>query len=363
MAQAMARDEMPAFQRDRLFVIRRSGETLLVLLNDLLDLSKIESGQLVLEDGVIDVGEIAAGARDTFAALASDKDVHVELTVEQPAAGFWRGDPTRVRQILHNLVGNAVKFTERGSVKIRIAHDGEALVLQVADSGVGIPVDRQAGLFDRFVQADASTTRRFGGTGLGLAICRELAELMGGTIHLASEVGRGSAFTVRLPLARAEASAIAAAAPPRPEPAPAPVAASPQKLRILAAEDNPTNQLVLQTLLSQLGADILIVEDGQAAVEAYGRGIWDVVLMDVQMPRMDGPAAARAIRAMERALRRPRTPILALTANAMAHQTEEYFSAGMDSVIPKPIQVEQLIAGIAAAIADPSDDKDRAETA
>jgi CheY-like chemotaxis protein len=155
-----------------------------------------------------------------------------------------------------------------------------------------------------------------------------------------------------------------AAAGPRPvEARIAPQAAAKQKLRILAAEDNPTNQLVLQTLLRQLGADILIVEDGQAAVEAYGRGIWDVVLMDVQMPRMDGPTASRAIRTLERAMHRPRTPILALTANAMAHQTEEYFAAGMDSVVPKPIQVEHLIAALEAALADPPDEAEPAADA
>ncbi|THD77534.1 MAG: response regulator [Phenylobacterium sp.] len=362
MAQAMARDEMPEFQRDRLFVIRRSGETLLVLLNDLLDLSKIESGQLVLEDGVIDLADLAGGARDTFMALASDKDVHIELTVAPEAEGAWKGDPTRVRQILHNLLGNAIKFTERGSVKIALSHDGQVLTLEVADSGLGIPPERQAALFDRFVQADASTTRRFGGTGLGLAICRELAELMGGAITVRSAVGEGSTFTVTLPLDRAEGALAEAPLARRPDPAPLPAAGRQQRLRILAAEDNPTNQLVLQTLLRQLGADILIVEDGQAAVEAYGSGVWDVVLMDVQMPRMDGPTATRAIRALERAIRRPRTPILALTANAMAHQTAEYYAAGMDAVIPKPIQVEQLIAALEAALAEmPERDEPAAE--
>jgi CheY-like chemotaxis protein len=233
-------------------------------------------------------------------------------------------------------------------------------VLLVSDTGIGIAPDRQAALFDRFVQADASTTRRFGGTGLGLAICRELVELMGGEIGVESALGEGSTFTVRLPLARAEAGALAKARAELAE-APAATAVSQhRKLRILAAEDNPTNQLVLQTLLGQLGAHVLVVEDGQAAVEAYGSGAWDLVLMDVQMPRMDGPTAARAIRAVERAIGRPRTPILALTANAMAHQTEEYVAAGMDSVIAKPIQVEQLIAGIEAALAQ---DLDEAEPA
>ena len=349
IAQAMARDELPAVQRERLAVVRRSGETLLSLLNDLLDLSRIESGRFALEDGVVDVEKLAGGACEAFAALAADKDICVELDVAPAARGLWRGDSTRIRQILHNLLSNALKFTERGRVVVRIAHEGDAVLLEVADTGSGIPLDQQAGLFERFVQADASTTRRFGGSGLGLAICREIAELFGGEIALVSTPGEGSTFTVRLPLPRAEVQEPANVVEPPVAPA---GPAAPLALRILAAEDNPTNQLVVQTLLSQLGAEVQVVADGLEAVEAYAAGSFDVVLMDVQMPRMDGPTAAAAIRRLEAEKGLPRTPILALTANAMAHQAQEYLAAGMDAVVAKPIQLEQLVAALQTVLDD-----------
>jgi signal transduction histidine kinase/CheY-like chemotaxis protein len=336
MAQAMARDELPAAQRERLTVIRSGGETLLCLLNDLLDLSRIEAGRLELEDGVVDVAEIAASAQAAFTALAADKDVHLELDVSPAAQGCWRGDPTRVRQVLYNLVSNAVKFTARGSVRVAVTHDGEALSMAVSDTGPGIPPERLEALFEKFVQADASTTRQFGGSGLGLAICRELAALMGGQVTAISREGEGSTFTLVLPLVRAERRA---------QPRPAPRAPSSERtgLRVLAAEDNPMNQQVLATLLGQLGVDLVLVGDGAQAVEASASDDFDLILMDVQMPVMDGPTATRTIRARERLIGR-RTPILALTANAMAHHEAEYVAAGMDGLVAKPIQLAHLIA-------------------
>ncbi|HWA62629.1 MAG TPA: ATP-binding protein, partial [Caulobacteraceae bacterium] len=246
--------------------------------------------------------------------------------------------PIRVRQILHNLVSNAVKFTEAGAVSVRADHDGERLTLAVRDTGPGIPLERVEALFGKFVQADATTTRRFGGSGLGLAICRDLATLMGGDVRVVTAPGRGSTFTARLSLPRATAPAPAA---PAPEPATA------SGLRVLAAEDNPMNQLVLRTLMDQLGVELRIVGDGAAAVEAARQAPWDVILMDVQMPVMDGPTAAGRIRDDERRLGSPRTPIVALTANAMAHQEAEYRAAGMDGVVAKPIQLDRLVAAIA----------------
>jgi signal transduction histidine kinase/CheY-like chemotaxis protein len=346
MAQVMERATLPKAQRERLGVIRKSGEALLVLLNDILDLSRIESGQLTLEDGVLDLEEIAASARDTFADLAREKGLSLVLAVEPAAQGAWRGDAVRVRQILHNLVSNAVKFTSKGVVSLSVGHDGEAVVVAVADTGPGISPERQGHMFDRFVQEDATMTRRFGGSGLGLAICRELCELQGGTIALESALGEGSTFTVRLPLPRAGDEDDAFEAPP-------PVAIDPNwaNRRILAAEDNPTNQLVLKTLLEELGCEVTVVDDGEEAFDAYAAGDFDIVLMDIQMPKMDGVTCTLSIRELEQAVRRARTPILALTANAMAHQTVEYRAAGMDAVISKPIQREALIAALDAAVA------------
>jgi CheY-like chemotaxis protein/anti-sigma regulatory factor (Ser/Thr protein kinase) len=345
MAQAMARDELPSAQRDRLAVIRSGGETLLCLLNDLLDLSRIEAGRLELEDGVVDVAEIAASAQAAFTALAADKDIHLELEVAPAAQGCWRGDPTRVRQVLYNLVSNAVKFTARGSVRIAVTHDGKALSMAVSDTGPGIPAGRLEALFEKFVQADASTTRQFGGSGLGLAICRELAALMGGQVSAVSRDGEGSTFTLTLPLVRAERRA-------QPRPAPRAAASSERPgLRVLAAEDNPMNQQVLATLLGQLGVELVLVGDGAQAVEASASDDFDLILMDVQMPVMDGPTATQTIRARERMIGR-RTPILALTANAMAHHEAEYIAAGMDGLVAKPIQLAHLIAEMDRVLVD-----------
>ena len=344
MAQAMARDDLPDTQRDRLAVIRSGGEALLCLLNDLLDLSRIEAGRLELEDGVVDVAEIAASAQAAFTALAADKDIHLELDVAPAAQGCWRGDPTRVRQVLYNLVSNAVKFTARGSVRIAVTHDGKVLSMAVSDTGPGIPTERLEALFEKFVQADASTTRQFGGSGLGLAICRELAALMGGQVRAVSREGEGSTFTLTLPLVRAEPKA-----PSRPA-ARAP-SSERSGLRVLAAEDNPMNQQVLATLLGQLGVDLVLVGDGAQAVEASTSDDFDLILMDVQMPVMDGPTATRTIRARERMIGR-RTPILALTANAMAHHETEYRAAGMDGLVAKPIQLTHLIAEMDRVLGD-----------
>jgi signal transduction histidine kinase/CheY-like chemotaxis protein len=345
MAQALGRSRLSKPDREKLQVIQTSGEVLLSLLNDLLDLSKIEAGRVELEDGVVDIDEIASQVSAAFAGLAAEKDVSLALDVAPSAGRCWRGDPVRVRQILQNLVANAVKFTERGAVHVEIGHDGEQLILRVADTGPGIAPQHLSRVFEKFAQADASTTRRYGGSGLGLSICRELARLMGGDILVDSIFGEGATFTVRLPLAPAERPA-AAPRPVQREAAPF----APSGLKILAAEDNPMNRLVLKTLLGQLGLEPELVEDGEQAVRAWEGGDWDLILMDVQMPVMDGPAATRLIRERELQTRRPRTPILALTANAMAHQAEEYRLAGMDALVSKPINLTELVGALSAIV-------------
>jgi PAS domain S-box-containing protein len=347
MAQAMARDELSQRQRERLDVVRQSGEALLAILNDVLDLSKIEAGKLELEQTEFDLAELARGAHATFAATAQAKGLSFGLTVTPAARGIYLGDTVRVRQILYNLVSNALKFTDRGFVKVTVGRRRGKLTLEVADSGIGIAPGKLASLFQKFEQADASTTRRFGGTGLGLAICRDLAELMGGAISASSKPGKGATFTVELPLVRL------AAAPAKPrhgtgrERSAAPEG---RTLRVLAAEDNPMNQLVLKTLLGQVGVDPVIVPDGRQAIAAWAREPWDVILMDVQMPVMDGPTATAEIRAREAAEGRARTPIVALTANAMDHQVAEYRGAGMDDFVAKPIEAARLYEAIQMAV-------------
>ena len=349
MAQAMAAGALDAAQRERLEVIRQSGETLLAVLNDVLDLSKIEAGRLELEEAEFDIGAVAAGAHAAFTAVAAQNGLAFDLSVTRAAAGVYSGDATRVRQVLNNLISNALKFTEAGRVRVSIARRGAALTLTVADTGIGMGPAQQASLFQKFAQADASTTRRFGGTGLGLAICRELTELMGGRIEVKSAAGRGSTFVVSLPLPRGERRVRNAAAP-RTTPAPAQSSRG-AGLRVLAAEDNPVNQLVLRALLAQVGVEPVMVGDGVDAVAAWESSDWDVILMDVQMPRMDGPTATRFIRERELAQRRRRTPIVALTANAMTHQVNEYLACGMDGFVAKPIEIDRLFAALEAALA------------
>ncbi len=349
MAQAMAADHLSPLQQDRLDVIRQSGEALLAILNDVLDLSKIEAGRFELEAVEFDLGDLMKGAHSAFTALANKKGLSFDLTIEEAAKGVYLGDPTRVRQILYNLISNALKFTEHGEVRVTAAQAGEALVLMVSDTGVGIAPERLGSLFEKFTQADASTTRRYGGTGLGLSICRELAHLMGGEISTRSQLGEGSTFSVRLPLAKVgEAHAPQFAAPPPVAP-PTPDASLP-RVRVLAAEDNSVNQLVLKTLLHQIGVEPVVVDNGEQALEAWKNSPWDVILMDMQMPVMDGLTATRAIREAEAAMGRARTPIIALTANAMSHQIELCRAAGMDGHVAKPIESARLFAALEAAL-------------
>jgi two-component system, sensor histidine kinase len=348
MAQAMAGDELSERQRDRLSVIHRSGEALLAILNDVLDLSKIEAGKLELEHLEFELAEVARGAYSAFTALANKKGLSFALDIEA-ARGRYLGDPTRLRQILYNLISNALKFTEQGEIRVTAIRDGEILQLTVADTGVGIAPESLPKLFAKFDQLDSSTTRRFGGTGLGLAICRELASLMDGEIGVESDLGLGSKFILRVPLPRVgderPAATVAEACAERPDIA----------LRVLAAEDNAVNQLVLKTLLHQMGVEPTVVENGKLALEAWEDGDWDVILMDVQMPVMDGLSATAAIRNREADTGRHRTPIIALTANAMSHQVEQYITAGMDGHVAKPIQAAELFEALTRAAVPPAE--------
>jgi signal transduction histidine kinase/ActR/RegA family two-component response regulator len=349
MAQAMAADDLSPPQRDRLDVIRESGESLLAILNDLLDFSKIEAGKLEIESIEFDLAEICRGAHAAFSALAGKKGL--EFTLDMDAAmGVYLGDPTRVRQILYNLISNALKFTSEGGVHVAAAYDGAVLHIEVADTGIGMTDETMKGLFSKFAQADASTSRHFGGTGLGLAICRELATLMGGAIAVTSEVGKGATFSIDLPLARV-GDAMVMEERPATE-----TDASAAPIRVLAAEDNSVNQLVLRTLLQQVGIEPTIVENGELAVAAWESGHWDVILMDVQMPVMDGPTAVRLIREREAARGARRTPIIALTANAMSHQVAEYRQAGMDGHLAKPIEAAKLFE-VLGAVLDGADEE------
>ena len=343
MAQIMAMGELQPKQRERLGVVRQSGEALLTVLNDILDLSKIEAGRMELEDAAFDTGELAQKLDAVHGPVAAKKGLSFSVEVTPLAVGFRRGDPTRLQQILNNLLANAVKFTPAGEVRMLIdgvGEDGaEGLKISVTDTGIGVPSDKLPLLFQKFSQVDSSTTRQFGGTGLGLAICRELAQLMGGAVWAESIQGVGSTFFVSLPLPRTGAAVDA-----QDEGAAAAATSSGDltSLKILAAEDNATNQLVLKTVMATFGLNVDLVPDGQKAIEAWAAGAYDLILMDIQMPGMDGITATRAIRAAEARSGRRRTPIVALSANAMTHQVKEYLDAGMDMHVAKPIQLAKL---------------------
>ena len=346
MAQALARDRMSETQHERVEIIRRSSESLLAVLNDLLDLSKIEASALDLEVAEFDLEDLVRGVVCAHEPLAARKALAFGLEIAEAARGRYLGDSARVRRILYSLCDNAVKFTEAGAVTLSVERDGESVAFRVADTGIGIAAADLDHLFEGFFQADATLTRRHGGAGIGLAICVELANLMGGAIEARSEPGQGSTFTLRLPLTPAPAAARAAPAEAR-----AGAAAEPLELRVLAAEDNPTNQLVLKALLSAVGIEPTLVVNGREALDAWENETWDIVLMDIQMPEMSGIEATRAIRRREVETGRRHTPIVAVTANAMTHQVLEYRAVGMDGVVAKPVDVATLFNAMEQALA------------
>jgi signal transduction histidine kinase len=275
MAQVLGKSDLVAADREKVQVIRASGEALLNLLNDILDLSKVEAGRMELDIRPFDLEEVVEGATRGFATLAAQKGVRFLVDLEPAARGVWMGDGGRIRQVIANLASNAVKFTAAGEVRVGVRLTEEGIACTVSDTGVGIAPDLRERLFRRFSQVDPSTTRKFGGTGLGLAISREFVELMGGRIAVTSAEGCGSAFTFSLPLPWLRASAEPSAAMAQPAEPALP------RLRVLAAEDNATNQLLLEAMLNPLGVELTLAGDGGQAVQAFAAGGFDVVLMDV----------------------------------------------------------------------------------
>jgi PAS domain S-box-containing protein len=341
MADLLMDTRLTEDQRQMGRVIQASAQSLLKLIDDLLDFSKIEAGKFSITTEAFNLAEQVdqALALMTSRAVSGEVTLHSDLPADLPDQ--LSGDAGRIHQVLVNLIGNAVKFTEKGTVTVALrplvasGAGRYAFRIEVRDTGIGISTEQQARLFQPFVQADGSTTRRFGGTGLGLAISRQLIELMGGRIGCESEPGRGSVFWLELELPLAEAPAMARkAASPTPLPG--------SKARILVAEDQQANQLVMRLLLTKLGLDHAIVGDGQAAIEKLSAGEYALVLMDCQMPRIDGYEATRLIRAGAAGPERQATPIVALTAHAMASDREKCLEAGMDEYLSKPIRLDAL---------------------
>ena len=342
---ALGQTELTPAQREMVELVRSSGVTLERLVSDILDVSKIEAGRLDIEARAFDLRAELDAVLDLNRMRALEKGLTFDVAMTKGACGWFRGDGVRIRQVLGNLLSNAVKFTAEGEVSVRLDVTGSRLAFEVADTGVGFDQAFADGLFQRFSQADATITRRFGGTGLGLSICKSLVEMMGGEIVASSEPGHGSRFRVTLPLEPCPPPGEAGAAP---HPG---LAETPDALRILLAEDHPINQKVIQLILQPHGARITTVGDGAAAVEAFAAGAFDVVLMDMQMPVMDGLTAIRAIRRHEALTPgRRRTPIAMLTANAMTQHRTDAAEAGADLHIAKPVTAASLLEGIGRAL-------------
>jgi signal transduction histidine kinase len=346
MIGLMLHGPLDARQRQQAELIRSSGQTLLAVLNDILDLSKIEAGRMDLE---VLPFRLADTVREVVALLdvrAAARGLALRLSLPASLPEVLCGDASRLRQVLFNLVGNALKFTDQGQVDVALAHRSldsglEELTLTVRDTGIGIAPEVLPRLFTRFSQADSSTARRYGGTGLGLAITREIVQLMGGQVSVASTPGQGSCFTVVVAMARG-VMPVRAAAPALVPPAPQPAQPAAPGLRVLAAEDNGVNQILIKALVEGMGHFCDVVGNGIEAVHQVQAAHYDLVLMDIQMPEMDGEAASRAIRRLEPPV--GDIPIVAMTANVLPEQRASYLAAGMASVVAKPVDVQELAA-------------------
>jgi signal transduction histidine kinase/CheY-like chemotaxis protein/HPt (histidine-containing phosphotransfer) domain-containing protein len=342
MTELLLDTELDERQRGLLGTVQRSAESLLHVIDDILDFTKIEAGKLELETIEFDPARTVHDTVDLLGEIAARKGIALVADVAPDVPRRLIGDPARLRQVLTNLVGNAVKFTECGRVRVTVAVDAiddESMVVRfaVADTGIGIPAQAHAHIFDSFAQADDTTTRRYGGSGLGLAIVRQLTLLMGGEVGLHSAPGEGSTFWFTIRVGHALADSTMAD-----EHAPADGAGVVQGMHVLVAEDHPTNSAVLCGMLERLGCTYSVVEDGRAAVAAALEGRYDVILMDWQMPELDGLGAARELRRIEAAQGLPPRIIIAVTANAMDTDRARCLAAGMDDFLSKPFRLGKL---------------------
>jgi CheY-like chemotaxis protein len=334
-------------------IIRSSAQLLERVVSDILDFSKIEAGQIDLDIRPFELGVLVASVIKPFELSAHQKGLALEVTVADAVSGAFEGDELRLSQILVNLMSNALKFTDEGQIELKVVKCPEGVRFTVTDSGVGFDQEAQKRLFSRFMQADSSVTRQYGGSGLGLAICAELAGLMGGAITARSQVGVGSAFELTLPLR----SVVLLDAPALPSPASLPQT---PVLRVLLAEDNPTNQRVVGLILGAAGISLCTVDNGREAVVAYSDQPFDVILMDMQMPEMDGLEAMGRIRALEASSGVKRTPIICVSANALPEHVEAARLAGADSHLAKPFRAQALLEALslqmiqAAPVTDPA---------
>ena len=344
IADLLLSSKLDETQRHYAKTLQQSGRGLLAILNDILDFSKLEAGRFDLQREPFDFRKLMASISEGMRVRASEKGLACSLEIAPDCPEAVIGDQLRIRQLLSNLCDNAVKFTEKGSVRISVSRVADApgvlLRVDVADSGIGLTQDQRVRLFEPFSQADASVASKYGGTGLGLATARRLAETMGGRIECQSEAGRGSVFTFWVPLEETSADALAAGGKATDA---GPISAL--KGHVLMVEDNATNQMLIAAYLDKFGLTHQVAENGRVALEMLQAERYDLVLMDVMMPEMDGLEATRRIRKLDTAL--GSIPILALTANAMDGDRESYLEAGMDGYLSKPIDAHELFFAMA----------------
>jgi PAS domain S-box-containing protein len=342
LASALAHTALTERQTQMLSLITGAGDSLRRVLDDMLDLSKMQAGQFCLAPAPFDLRADIAAVVEMRAATAEQRDVALSVRFSEAAHGRVLGDGGRITQIVSNLVSNAVKFTPKGAVEVRVdltcGDEGERLWIEVQDTGIGFDSEAAERLFTPFVQADDTISREFGGTGLGLSICRSLAELMGGDISARSEPGKGSLFKVVLPIQRLEEALDTADSDS--------VDTETRALSILVVEDNPANQMVVRCLLEPLGFEIVTADDGRQGADRFLGGDFDMILMDMQMPVMDGLTAISLIRAQEAAHRLGRTPIVMLTANTTEVHHQRAMHAGADALVAKPVTLEILLNGL-----------------
>ena len=338
ITEILADTAQDANQLQLITILHDSGQLLMNIINDLLDMTRIEANALHLEQIPFSLSELARRTEEVHTLRASEKRLSFAVMLDDRLGAPRLGDPHRLMQILHNLISNALKFTEAGHVTVMIrAPDRKQVVIEVSDSGIGMSAAQQIKVLEPFTQADASISRRFGGTGLGMSIVKSLTELFGGTLEIDSRQGDGTRVTVRMPLAVAPNSS---AEPSTPAPVSAQALAD---LSVLAVDDNRTNLVVLSMMLGRIGANVVLAGNGREALEAFGRESFDLVICDISMPEMDGITLLRVMRQMEQARSQQRTPAIAFTANAMTHQVESYLASGFNGCLTKPVNLASLV--------------------
>lgn len=351
VSETLAREQRTRRTRELAELIVSSGRLLEQVLTDILDFSKIEAGEMRLDIGEFEIDRVVPRIAALHQAAAEAKGLELKWSIEPAARGAWRGDAVRITQVLSNLLSNAVKFTETGQVELVVTRADSGLNFVIRDTGIGFNDDVRQRLFRRFEQADASITRRFGGTGLGLAICSSLTGLMGGDLSAQSTPGKGSSFELFLPLEPVAASDQADAAAADDD-----SVISIEGARVLLAEDHPTNQKVVRLILEAVGVELSVVDNGRQALDLLQTRDFDLVLMDMQMPEMDGLTATAALRAREQATGAARTPVIMLTANALDEHVQASAQAGADRHITKPIRADSLLRAMAEILSCPIDE-------